>query len=126
MDLEFKKLQMELEYNFIQDTKVIPEFITGRKFTHKKCFDISQNLFYFLRKLYSGEVLPSNEVKNIFIEILGCINDMLDIDSVIALEYHRYILDIVSFYKEVAIENELYETAENLNRFFELMADIKK
>jgi hypothetical protein len=117
---------MELEYNFIQDTKVIPEFITCRKFTHKKCFDISQNLFYFLRKLYSGKVLPSNEIKNIFIEILGCINDMLDIDSVVALEYHRYILDIVSFYKEVAIENELYETAENLNRFFELMADIKK
>lgn len=119
MDSQIKKLHMELLHNFIEDTKVIPDFISGRKFTHKKCFDISQDIFFYLKELYTNQILPDNEVKNLYYVIINCINEMLDIDSLVGLEYYRFIFDMTEFYKQQAIDNELFEVAQNLNRFLD-------
>jgi hypothetical protein len=120
MDTETKKMQMELFNNFISDSKSVPHFISGRKFTHKKCFDISQDLFYYLRKLYSDEILSESEIKNLYYDMINCINEMLDVDSGIGLEYYRYTMELCLFYLSIAVENELYETAENLTKFINL------
>lgn len=125
MDLQIKRLQMELLHNFIEDTKVIPDFISGRKFTHKKCFDISQHVFLYLKDLYSSKILTDNEIRNVYYVVINCINEMLDIDSEIGLEYYRFIFDMSEFYKYQAVENELFEIAENLNKFLELNKEKK-
>jgi hypothetical protein len=124
MDTQIKRLEMELLHNFIEDTKVIPDFISGRKFTHKKCFDISQDIFFYLKSLYQSDILSDNEVKRIYFSVINCVNEMLDIDSKVGLEYYRFIFEMTQFYKEQAIDNELFEIAENLNKFIEL--NIKK
>ena len=124
MDTQIKRLEMELLHNFIEDTKVIPDFISGRKFTHKKCFDISQDIFFYLKSLYKSDILSDNEVKRIYFSVINCVNEMLDIDSKVGLEYYRFIFEMTQFYKEQAIDNELFEIAENLNKFIEL--NIKK
>lgn len=125
MDLQIKRLQMELLHNFIEDTKVIPDFISGRKFTHKKCFDISQHVFLYLKDLYSSKILTDNEIRNVYYVVINCINEMLDIDSEIGLEYYRFIFEMSLFYKDQAVENELFEIAENLNKFLELNKEKK-
>jgi hypothetical protein len=124
MNIPIKQLEMELMHNFISDTKVIPDFISGRKFTHKKCFDISQDIFFYLKGLYQSDILSDNEVKRIYFSVINCVNEMLDIDSKVGLDYYRFIFDMTQFYKEQAIDNELFEIAENLNKFIEL--NIKK
>jgi SNF2 family DNA or RNA helicase len=120
MNTQIKKLEMELLHNFVEDTRVIPDFISGRKFTHKKCFDISQDIFFYIKDLYRADILSDNEVKKIYFTVISCINEMLDIEPKVGLEYYRFIFDMCVFYREQAIENELYEIAENLNKFNEL------
>jgi hypothetical protein len=120
MDKETKKLHSELVYNFISDTKVIPDFINGRQFTHKRCWDISQHLYENVEELYKLKILNDIEVKRIYYNVMSCVNDMLDIDPKIGLEYYRFVFDMSQFYRDQASDNEIYEVAENLTKFIEL------
>ncbi|NBW79609.1 MAG: hypothetical protein EBR27_11450 [Betaproteobacteria bacterium] len=120
MDIEIKRLQMELVHNFMENTKIIPSFISGRKFTHKKCFDISQDIFDYIKILYSPKILMDMDINKVYYQVMNCINEMLDIDSSVGINYYRFIFDMSEFYMERAIENEIFEIAENLKRFIEL------
>lgn len=120
MDNETQKLHSELVYNFISDTKIIPDFINGRQFTHKRCWDISQYLYESMENLYQLKILSDIEVKKIYYSVMSCINDMLDIDPKVGLEFFRFIFDMSEFYRDQASDNEIYEVAENLTKFIEL------
>ncbi|NBO22675.1 hypothetical protein EBU94_04960, partial [bacterium] len=98
----------------------IPSFISGRKFTHKKCFDISQDIFDYIKILYSPKILMDMDINKVYYQVMNCINEMLDIDSSVGINYYRFIFDMSEFYMERAIENEIFEIAENLKRFIEL------
>jgi hypothetical protein len=126
MDKETMEIQKEFIMNFLSDSNSIPDFISGRKFTHKKCFDISSYMFRSLRELFEPNVLSDKTIKKIYGEVLGFINDMFDVEPSIGMEYFIMVSDIITFYKNIAIENELYETAENLTRFIEQYEQIKK
>jgi hypothetical protein len=126
MDRQTMQIQKELIMNFLSDSNSIPDFISGRKFTHKKCFDISSYMFRSLRELFEPSVLTEKSIKNIYGEVLGFINDMFDVEPTIGMEYFIMVSDIMEFYKEQAIDFELYETAENLNKFLEQYQQIKK
>lgn len=120
MDIEIKKLHSELIYNFISDTKLIPEFINSRQFTHKSCWDISKHLFENVEDLYELKILSDIEIKKIYYSVMNCINDMLDIEPRVGLEFYKFIFDMSEFYRDQASDNEIYEVAENLTKFIEL------
>lgn len=120
MDSETKKLYMELVYNFRSDTKVIPDFINGRQFAHKRCWDISQHLYENMDELYNLKIMNESEIKRIYYNIMNCINDMLDIEPKVGLEFYKFIFDMSEFYRDQASDNEIYEVAENLTKFIEL------
>ena len=126
MDKELVLIQKELIMNFLSDSNTIPEFISGRKFTHKKCFDISSYMFRSLRELLEPNVLSEKSIKKIYGDVLGFINDMFDVEPSIGMEYFIMVSEITEFYKTQAINCELYETAENLNKFIEQYQQIKK
>lgn len=118
--------QKELIMNFLSDSNTIPVFISGRKFTHKKCYEISNYLFRSLRNLMEPKILTEKEVRIIYSDSLDYINEMFDTEPTIGMEYFIMVSDIIEFYKIQAVNNELYETAENLNKFIELYEQIKK
>jgi hypothetical protein len=126
MDKETMEIQKELIINFLTDSNVIPDFISNRKFTHKKCFDMSVDMFVSLRGLFEPTILSEKIIKKIYGEVLGFINDMFDVEPTIGMEYFIMVKDIIIFYKDIAVENELYETAENLTKFIEHYEQIKK
>lgn len=117
MDNEIEKLQIDLLHSFDKDVDYIPDFISGRKFTHKKCYDLSVELFKQLRTLFVAEVLPKKYITKVFLDIMSIINEMFEIDSLVAAEYYNLTIDMTHFYKNNCIANELFETAENLNEF---------
>jgi hypothetical protein len=126
MNKEMMEIQKELIMNFLSDSNTIPEFISGRKFTHKKCFDISTYMFKSLRELFEPKILSDKNIKKIYGDILGFINDMFEVEPTIAMEYFIMVSDIIIFYRDIAVDNELYETAENLTKFIEHYEQIKK
>jgi hypothetical protein len=126
MDKETMETQRELIMNFLSDTNMIPDFINSRKYTGKKCFDISHNMFMCLRDLLEPKVLEQKEVSKIYNKTLGFINDIFDLEPIVGNEYFIMIKDMLEFYKNECISLELYETAENLTRFINLYEKIKK
>jgi hypothetical protein len=126
MDKETMEIQKELIMNFLTDSNSIPDFISGRKFTHKKCFDMASSMFISLRELFQPTILCDKTIKKIYGETLGFINDMFDVEPTIGMEYFIMVSDITEFYRNVAVDNELYETAENLTKFIEQYQQIKK
>jgi len=120
------EIQKELIMNFLADSNNIPDFISGRKFTHKKCFDISGYMFRSLRELFEPNVLSEKSINKIYNQVLGFINDMFDVDSSIGMEYFIMVSEITEFYREQAVQYELYETAENLTKFIDSYCQIKK
>ena len=126
MDKETMEIQRELIMNFLTDSNSIPNFINGRQFTHKKCFDMASDMFVSLRELFEPTILSDKTIKKVYGEILGFINDMFDIEPTIGMEYFIMISDIITFYRDIAVDNELYETAENLTKFIEHYEQIKK
>lgn len=126
MDKETMAIQRELIINFLTDSNSIPDFISGRKFTHKKCFDMASAMFVSLRELFEPSILPDKTIKKVYGETLGFINDMFDVEPAIGMEYFIMVTDIITFYRDIAVDNELYETAENLTKFIEHYEQIKK
>jgi hypothetical protein len=126
MDKETMEIQKELIINFLTDSNAIPDFISARKFTHKKCFDMASDMFVVLRELLEPSILPDKTIKKVYGDVLGFINDMFDVEPAIGMEYFIMVKDIIIFYKDIAVENELYETAENLMKFIEHYEQIKK
>jgi hypothetical protein len=126
MDKETMGIQRELIMNFLTDSNSIPNFINGRQFTHKKCFDMASDMFVSLRELFEPTILSDKTIKKVYGEILGFINDMFDIEPTIGMEYFIMVSDIITFYRDIAVDNELYETAENLTKFIEHYEQIKK
>jgi hypothetical protein len=126
MDKETMEIQKELIMNFLTDSNSIPDFICGRKFTHKKCFDMATDMFVSLRELFEPSILPDKTIKKVYGDTLGFINDMFDVEPTIGMEYFIMVTDIMTFYRDVAVDNELYETAENLTKFLEHYEQIKK
>ena len=126
MDKETMAIQKELIMNFLSDSNNIPDFISGRKFTHKKCFDMAVDMFVSLRELFEPTILPEKIIKKVYGETLGFINDMFDVEPPIGMEYFIMVTDIITFYRDIAVDNELYETAENLTKFIEHYEQIKK
>ena len=120
------EIQKELIMNFLSDANVIPDFISNRKFTHKKCYEISYYIFKELKILLSPEVLKEKDVKKIYSDVLGFINEIFDVDPSIGMEYFIMISEITEFYRIQAVNSELYEVAENLKKFIDLYAQIKK
>jgi hypothetical protein len=126
MDKETMEIQRELIMNFLTDSNNIPDFISARKFTHKKCFYMAVDMFVSLRELLEPTILCEKTIKKIYNDTLGFINDMFDVEPSIGMEYFIMVSDIITFYRNIAVDNELYETAENLTKFIEHYEQIKK
>lgn len=126
MDKELIEIQKEMMVNFLSDVNSIPDFINCKKFTHKRCFDISTELFISLRRLIESQVITDSELKKITSNIFNYINDMFDVEPLIGLEYFVYIGDLTKFYMNQCVQFELYESADNLNKFLDLYNKIKK
>lgn len=126
MDDKTKQMQRLILNNYIEDINAIPPFIDSRKFTHKNCFGISTHMFTKLGGLLDESVLDEKRIKEIASSVFSHINDIFDIEPLIGMEYFLMLGDISQFYKELCIENELYETAENITKFLELLEKIKK
>ena len=79
-----------------------------------------------LGSLLDISILNKKKIDDIASSIFSHINEIFDIEPLIGMEYFLMINDISEFYKDLCIENELYETAENLNKFLEILKKIKK
>lgn len=126
MDKQLMETQKELIINFLSDTNMIPDFINSRKYTCKKCYDLSTDMFICLRNLFEPKVLEPKEISKIYNETLSYVNDIFDIDPVVGMEYFIMVKDMLVFYINECISFELYETAENLTKFLNLYEKIKK
>jgi hypothetical protein len=87
---------------------------------------MASDMFVVLRELLEPTILSEKIIKKICGEVLGFINDMFDVEPVIGMEYFIMVSDIIEFYKDISVENELYETAENLMKFIEHYEQTKK
>jgi len=126
MDDKTIEVQKLVVRNYIDDINVIPPFIDSTKFAHKKCFGISTHMLTKLGSLLDISILNKKKIDDIASSVFSHINEIFDIDPLIGMEYFLMINDISEFYKELCIDNELYETAENLNKFLEILKKIKK
>jgi nucleoside-diphosphate-sugar epimerase len=119
------RLQIRLERNFIGDGNTIPTFIDSRDITHRNCFLLSQSVHKSLLILFQEHILSKTIIEDTFLEVAELIEEIIDLDSRVALDYLIYFKDVLNYYKEKSIEYELYETTQNIDSFLEIYEKIK-
>ena len=130
--MKLMKMKIKLEDNLVlqelrQDIYTIPPFINGKSFLHKEIYNQLQIILRIFGRILRNDILSKSQLKSISDDMDAHIENLAtmitnlktkDID-VMEFEITMYLETLLSKYKEIAIENEMYEVAENIKKFSE-------
>jgi len=120
MNKNFLNVQKGLICDYWSIIHMIPVFIASTNLVHKKCMDISIEIFNEISMLLDTDVLPIKAVERIERYVTDKLALMDDLDQTVTMLYYGYIREMIVYYRDMAISEELYETGENLVKFLRL------
>ena len=126
------KMKIKLEDNLVlqelrQDIYTIPPFINGKSFLHKVIYNQLQMILRIFGRILRNDILSKSQLKSISDDMDAHIENLATIITnlktkecdVMEFEITMYLETLLGKYKEIAIENEMYEVAENIKKFSE-------
>ena len=119
------EIEVRLMNHFLKNGKMVPDFISGRFATHKNAFFTANVIFQRLGTLFRPNVISQRAIDELFIEFCEILEEIMEQDELLSLDYARYFKEMISIYMENAIEEEAFEVAENLKNFYVLMETLK-
>lgn len=117
MDKEILLVHSNILKRYNYDIKSLPEFINTKDINNVACRELALLAFERVSSLISVNILTNRVVKRLFSYTLDCVGEMVDLDPPTAILYYGYIFQLVESYREICIENELYEGATNINNY---------
>ena len=114
------EIEARLLNHFLKNGKMVPDFVSARFATHKDAFFIANTIFQRLGTLFRPNVISQRAIDELFIEFCEILEEIMDQDEMISLEYSKYFKEMINIYMENAIEEEAYEVTENLKNFYSL------
>lgn len=123
-----KRTKINKSYvELVKVSKQIPSFINTTSEEHKDCFDITKDILIEIGKLCVNNCLSNTEIEYI-------VEDVWNIEYRFDAEYNislillccNHIIDIEKKLLKIAIDNEEYETAENIKKYNEIYERINR
>ena len=115
MEKELRKLREQIR----RDAVMVPFFIDKKKAIDRYCFELGVMVFECIDRLVVMNVLTSRKIGYISNDIDKVLNEMTLSSSSITLLYYNYLEDILKGYLRYCEDEELWEVASNLNKFYE-------
>jgi hypothetical protein len=119
MDKETLTLQKEVLKTFWKDVDMIPVFINTQNATHNRCREIAKEAITNICFMLEPTILKKRYIDKLFLSFTDSIEEIMDVDGTIGLLYYGYFNELFEYYKDLCLENELYESAENISKFLE-------
>ena len=120
-----ESIEVRLMQHFLRNAKLVPDFISGRYVAHKNAFFTAETLFQRLATLFRPHIITEHAIDQLFIEFCEILEEIMEQDEWVSLEYARYFKILLNIYMENAEEEEAFEVAENLKNFSILMNTLK-
>jgi hypothetical protein len=112
---DLSKLRSEMD----KDVTMVPCWVNTRNMIDKEVWGCVVEIIKVVSKLSSTRVLADRTIEGYIIEVNEYVLDivMLADQEEIEIESSHYILNCIEKYLQMAVELELYESAENLFNF---------
>ncbi len=101
-----------------KDLSVLPDCIDNKQLLHKMVFKAYQQMFILLSRLTDKSFLSDRTIRVISDSVqfnLDVIDSSIEFD--ITVQLHSIFTDRIEVYKRYCIHNELYECAQNFEKF---------
>lgn len=117
MATDLKKVIESIRISVKKDSTLLPDFIDNQKVDNRMCQEIATDVIMKFLILFNMSVLKPHQIKNLNTDITIMIDDMILINSSIAICYFEWFKKLLEAYKELCLEEELYEAVTNINNF---------
>jgi hypothetical protein len=108
------EIEKRLLREFMDNSRVIPDFIDTKSLSNKNAFFEAQNLFSTLSILFKPVVLNQNRIDEVFLDFTEILETLIEIDPYVSLDYLKMMKNILNYYEGIALEEEAFEVAENI------------
>lgn len=108
------KLLSQLRTSILYDINVKPTFIDNTIAEDNECFEVSIYITKEISRTFINRIISANHQREIMIQITRLFEDMQSISPVIAQLYFEYIDKLLKHYQGMAVDNQLFEVAENV------------
>jgi hypothetical protein len=102
---------------FIRDINVIPYFIQKNRQSHLQWWDIMATHYEFIGGFICDKIHHKSVINQLCDRIFADLDEMFDFNENLYFEYKKYTRDLCEYYLRKCEMYELYEGAENFNRF---------
>lgn len=109
---------------FLDNSKVIPDFIDPKLTSNKNAFFVAQELFYSLKPLFKDYILPSNRIDECFLDFTDVLEKMINEDPYVTIDYLKMIKNILTYYEGISLSEEGFEVAENIKNMRSILNNI--
>lgn len=116
MKIEHLELnQRTLQLTFCSEITNIPHFVDTTKEDHYRAREIAQDLLSLLYILFVDRVISQRKIDQVKIKMICFLSEINKIDYDLGEEYSDYIVRMLKYYEDNAVEMELFEVAANIS-----------
>jgi len=102
---------------FMTDINVIPYFIQKNRQSHLEWWNIMANEYEMIGGFICDKIHHQAVIKELCDRIFADLDEMFEFNQKLYFEYKKYTKDLCEYYLRKCELYELYEAAENFNRF---------